>query len=94
MKSNTMLHIITTVVCFLLSPFRALYNCLCKKRLRKQKENFLLPKYVNEEDSINAHHQDLQERIGLLNPDNSNIDHIVDFKKPCYEEHDYYFQGV
>ena len=86
-----MLHIITTVFCFLLSPFRALHNCLCKKRLRKQ---HVLPKYVNEEDSINAHHQDLQERIGLLNPENSNVDHIVDFKKPCYEEHDYYFQGV
>ena len=91
MKNNTMLHIITTVFCFLLSPFRALHNCLCKKRLRKQ---HVLPKYVNEEDSINAHHQDLQERIGLLNPENSNVDHIVDFKKPCYEEHDYYFQGV
>ena len=91
MKSNTMLHIITTVFCFLLSPFRALHNCLCKKRLRKKQ---VLPKYVNEEDSINAHHQDLQERIGLLNPDNSSVDHIVDFKKPCYEEHDYYFQGV
>ena len=86
-----MLHIITTVFCFLLSPFRALHNCLCKKRLRKKQ---VLPKYVNEEDSINAHHQDLQERIGLLNPENSNVDHIVDFKKPCYEEHDYYFQGV
>ena len=91
MKNNTMLHIITTVFCFLLSPFRALHNCLCKKRLRKKQ---VLPKYVNEEDSINAHHQDLQERIGLLNPENSNVDHIVDFKKPCYEEHDYYFQGV
>ena len=91
MKSNTMLHIITTIFCSLLSPFRALNNCLCKKRLRKQ---HVLPKYVNEEDSINAHHQDLQERIGLLNADNANIDHIVDFKKPCYEEHDYYFQGV
>jgi hypothetical protein len=54
----------------------------------------VLPKYVNEEDSINAHHQDLQERIGLLNPENCNVDHIVDFKKPCYEENDYYFQGV
>ena len=45
-----MLHIITSIFCFLISPFRALHNCLFKKRLRKH----VLPKYVNEDDSINA----------------------------------------
>ena len=53
-----------------------------------------MPKFVNEEDSINAHHHDLQERMGLLDADNSSVDHIVDFKQACYQENDYYFQGV
>jgi len=90
-KTITMLHIITTIFCFLLSPFRALHNCLCKKRLRKQQ---VLPKYVNEEDSIDAHHHDLQERMGLLSPGLGATDHIVDFKQACYQENDHYFQGA
>ena len=91
MKINTMLHIITTIFCFLLSPFRALHNCLCKKRLRK---NLLPTKFVSEEDSINDHHHDLQERMGLLSPGLGAEDHMIDFKQACYQENDHYFQGA
>ena len=75
MKSNIMLHIIKTIFCFLLSPFRALHNWCCKKRLRK----YLLPTKVSEEDLIKAQHNDMHEKVGLLSPDNSSEDHIVDF---------------
>ena len=75
MKSNIMFHIIKAIFCFLLSPFRALHNWCCKKRLRK----YLLPTKVSEEDLIKPQHNDMHEKVGLLSPDNSSEDHIVDF---------------
>ena len=70
-----MLHIIKTIVSFLLSPFRALHNCLCKKRLRKN----LLPTKVSEDDLMTYYDKicgkktdsKLSTMVGLLSPDNS-----------------------
>ena len=76
MKSNIMLHIIKAFFCLLLSPFRALHNWCCKKRLRK----YLLPTKVSEEDLIKPQkHNDIHEKVGLVSPNNPSEDHIVDF---------------
>ena len=76
MKSNIMLHIIKAFFCLLLSPFRALHNWCCKKRLRK----YLLPTKVSEEDLNKAQqHNDIHKNVGVLSPNNSSEDHIVDF---------------
>ena len=92
MKSNIILHIIKTIVSFLLSPFRALHNWLCKKRLRKYLR-LELPKKVceaslrNEEDSIEASKQ-------LLSSDNlTKEDRIVNYDRACFKEYDNYVQG-
>jgi len=39
----------------------------------------LLPTKVSEEDLIKPQHNDMHEKVGLLSPDNSSEDHIVDF---------------
>ena len=40
----------------------------------------MLPTKVSEEDLIKAQqHNDIHEKVGLLSPDNSSEDHIVDF---------------
>ena len=39
----------------------------------------MLPTKVSEEDLIKAQHNDMHEKVGLLSPDNSSEDHIVDF---------------
>jgi len=92
MKSNIMLHIIKTIVSFLLSPFRALHNWICKKRLQKYLR-LELPKKVceaslrNEEDSIKASKQ-------LLSSDNlTKEDHIVNYDRTCFQEYDNHVQG-
>ena len=73
-----MLHIIKffkTIFCFLLSPFRALHNCLFKKRLRK---NLLPIKFVDEDDSINA----------LLPSKVSGVDLMTYYEKICGKKTD------
>ena len=89
MKSNMMLHIIKIIVNSLLSPFRALHNCLCKIRFRKYLR-LELPKTVceaslrSEEDSIEASKQ-------LLSIDNiTKEDRIVNFNRACFQEFDDY----
>ena len=73
-----MLHIIKffkTIFCFLLSPLRALHNCLFKKRLRQN----LLPTYsVDEDDSINA----------LLPSKVSGVDLMTYYEKICGKKTD------
>ena len=87
-----MLHIITTIVCSLLSPFRAIHNWLCKKRLRKYLR-LELPIKVSEaslrseEDSIEASKQ-------FLSIDNlTKEDRIVNYDRACFQEYDDYVQG-
>ena len=70
------------------SPFRALHNCLCKKRLRK---NLLPTKFVNEEDKIKAQRHDIQEMVGFLSPDSSGEVQIVDYKQACFQENNEYY---
>ena len=80
------------IVSLFLSPFRALYNWLCKQRLRKYLR-LELPTKVSEaslrseEDSIEASKQ-------LLSKDNiKKEDRIVNYDRACFQEYDDYVQG-
>ena len=54
--AGQLLHIIKNILCFFLSPFRALHNCLCRKRSRRN----LLP-IVSERDKIKAFNKYLEK---------------------------------
>ena len=67
-----MLQVLKTIIIFILSPFRALFNYLCKKRFRK----YLLPTKC--EDPIVPNEKETNQDNRIVN--NSSDHHVVDFQ--------------
>ena len=72
-----MLHILKTIFCFILSPFRAIFNCLCRKRFRK----YLLPTKVCEDNKSQCCAKNVENsQSNFQNGNNSSDSHVVDFQ--------------
>merc|ERR1711935_107071 len=72
-----MLTILKTIFCFILSPFRAIFNFLCRKRFRK----LLLPTKVSEVNlSAKSQENNSQNQGTPIQNGNSSDTHVVDFQ--------------